>query len=200
MIRVIDNLLSDAEADNLLFVAENRTNWQYFKRTARPGLTTTDISGDVWDPGHFQSKLKPEEGKDYISFGKIIYNAKKECLKGLDLTQGRTKINFTWRQPEQYSDWYVNPHVDNFDEHYVIVYYLHDSDGDTVIYNETQGWNNCTFGATNEKNISENLTVAQRVTPVRNRAVIFKGNHLHSVMSPIKSPHRMIVNINLMVK
>ena len=53
------------------------------------------------------------------------------------------------------------PHIDIVDDHFVILYYVCDSDGDTIIYNE--------------KVKSDNYTIQKRVTPKQGRVVVFDG-------------------------
>lgn len=86
------------------------------------------------------------------------------------------------------------PHVDDMEnESYdstgyiagrkTLLYYVNNSDGDTVLYNERfEG-----------KPIGE-LTVQQRVTPVKGRAVIFDSNQVHSACLPTNKKYRLIIN------
>jgi len=64
------------------------------------------------------------------------------------------------------------------------VYYCNDSDGDTFLFNEffEQG------------TLPSRLTLAQRVTPRKNRAVIFESNRYHASSNPRKSSERIIIN------
>jgi hypothetical protein len=69
-----------------------------------------------------------------------------------------------------------NPHIDvNFD-HTVILYYVNDSDGDTIIYDKKI--------KKNENFIKENLTVKQKVSPKKGRFLVFNGNYLHNSTTP----------------
>jgi hypothetical protein len=72
-----------------------------------------------------------------------------------------------------------NKHVDLDWQHLVCLYYVNDSDGDTYFY----GYN-------------ENDPVSQKVTPVKNRVVIFDGKVYHAGSSPKKSK-RAIINFDL---
>ena len=70
--------------------------------------------------------------------------------------------------------------------HFVILYYVVDSEGDTIIYNER--WNNDIR--------PEKYTEKQRVTPKQGRVVIFDGSLYHTAEQPLNN-HRCIVNYNL---
>lgn len=64
-----------------------------------------------------------------------------------------------------------------------LLYYVNSSDGDTIIYNEKfEG-----------KPVGE-LTVQQRITPVKGRAVIFDSNQIHSACLPVAKRYRLIIN------
>ncbi len=76
------------------------------------------------------------------------------------------------------------PHIDldEGEEHIVVLYYVVDSDGDTIIYNE--------------RTKSPSYTEKQRVSPKQGRVVIFEGGQYHTAEQPTKGT-RCIVNYNL---
>ena len=76
------------------------------------------------------------------------------------------------------------PHIDldEGDEHIVVLYYVVDSDGDTIIYNE--------------RTESPSYTEKQRVSPKQGRVVIFEGGQYHTAKQPTKGT-RCVVNYNL---
>ena len=85
------------------------------------------------------------------------------------------------------------PHIDCLTSNtWNIIYYLNDTDGDTVIYNERS----------NDLNESKSIltkdvwTVKDRITPKKGRIVAFKGDLFHS-SSYSKDKSRFIVNINV---
>jgi hypothetical protein len=78
------------------------------------------------------------------------------------------------------------PHVDDSVPHWVLIYYVNDSDGDTFIFNETG----------DQINISS-LTIQHRVTPRQGRIVIFDGKYLHAGMHPTLSDFRSVINFNI---
>ena len=95
--------------------------------------------------------------------------------------QGRSFLQF----PINTDGTIDKPHIDihGKTEFRVALYYVCDSDGDTVIYNE--------------KEQSEKYTIKQRVTPKQGRVVIFNGHLYHTAEQPTKSNTRCIVNYNL---
>lgn len=80
------------------------------------------------------------------------------------------------------------PHIDFYNDHLVLVYYVNDSDGDTVIFNEK--WDG-------EKDNIVELSMNKRVTPKRGRIVAFDGRYYHTSQNPVNSPERIILNINI---
>ena len=78
-----------------------------------------------------------------------------------------------------------NPaHTDSPDPHFVVVYYVNDSDGDTFIFNEEA------------EDGDFDLTIKQRITPKKGRAVMFNGKYLHASSNPIKTDARIIINMD----
>ena len=82
------------------------------------------------------------------------------------------------------------PHIDSVEKHIVILYYVNDSDGCTVIY---------------DKKFEEGKTVKfdelkeiKRVEPKKGRVVIFNGLHYHTGEQP-NSHVRSIINCNIQV-
>ena len=97
------------------------------------------------------------------------------------ILQGRSFMQFPLNLQSDEDD---TPHID-LDEghrHVVVLYYVKDSDGDTIIYNE--------------RTLSYTYTEKQRVTPKQGRVVIFDGGLYHTAQQCSKTP-RCIVNYNL---
>ena len=100
----------------------------------------------------------------------------------MKVIQGRSFLQFPLRNID--TSVVDTPHID-LDEghkHIVVLYYVCDSDGDNVIYNE--------------RTESDTYTEKQRVTPKQGRVVIFEGGQYHTAEQPTKGT-RCIVNYNL---
>jgi len=85
------------------------------------------------------------------------------------------------------------PHVDSYVKNsWNVVYYIDNSNGDTIIYNErTQDPQQYVELAKQDK-----FTEMTRVSPKKGRAVAFKGDLFHSSTTPVGT-WRPVVNINL---
>ena len=102
-------------------------------------------------------------------------------LSDIKVLQGRSFLQF----PLNTDGTIDSAHIDiycNFD-FIVALYYVCDSDGDTVIYNETEQ--------------SETYTIKSSITPKQGRMVIFDGSLYHAAEQPINSNTRCVVNYNL---
>ena len=89
----------------------------------------------------------------------------------------RSRARLTVQQPEldatNRSD---TPHRDYVFPHWVLIYYVHTVDGDTLFY--------------------ENDVVVERIQPKRGRVCLFDGSTIHSSTTPALGP-RIIINNNI---
>ena len=100
-------------------------------------------------------------------------------IRNISVLQGRSFLQFPVKEKGEPD----LPHIDIMDKiHIVGLYYVVDSDGDTIIYNERKE--------------SESYTVKQRVTPKQGRIVIFDGGLYHTAEQPLNNT-RCIVNYNI---
>jgi hypothetical protein len=105
----------------------------------------------------------------------------------------RVKANFlTQNVDHSFDEMCINfPHLDNYNDHKVLVYYVNDSDGDTVLFNEQFDPEHRT------KTEPIELTTEARVQPKKGRILMFDGLQYHTSQNPINSKHRCIININI---
>lgn len=83
-----------------------------------------------------------------------------------------------------------NLHIDMPENHLVLLYYVVDSDGDTIICDHQ-------FNGVEEKKLrAEDFPIIEKITPKQGRAVIFDGSLYHTAEQP-KNGIRCIININL---
>lgn len=75
-------------------------------------------------------------------------------------------------------------HQDFVFPHKACVFYINESDGDTVFYNVAKN------------NYNENSKIVKKVSPKPNRLVIFDGELMHSGHSPTKHKRRILINSN----
>ena len=85
---------------------------------------------------------------------------------------------------------YQSPHVDQKTEHKVFLYYINDSDGDTVFFNEFWSEQN------EDVVIDGSLTEQIRIKPKMGRGVVFDGLQYHASSSPQLNGWRCVLNID----
>lgn len=83
-----------------------------------------------------------------------------------------------YHQPPSIKPLLLQPHIDLEFPHFGCIYYINDSEGDTVFYND-------------DKNIKKSIS------PKQGRLVVFDGSIPHSSSRPAKT-HRRILNFNFM--
>jgi hypothetical protein len=116
----------------------------------------------------------------------IADNAFKKIQKPLNqMYYGRTFFQF----PLTTHSGITNPHVDIEDfDHIVVLYYVIDADGDTLILDKRDnGHGRPSF---------ENYSVIQNITPKQGRCVVFDGRNYHANILPQLGP-RCVINMNL---
>ena len=156
-------------------------------------------TADVTSAGDFDSQNRPAFAHQYVSLDdddvseieSVFHHLftpllGKACqylkMPQTEVIQGRSFLQFPLKNVD--TSVVDTPHIDldEGEEHIVVLYYVIDSDGDTVIYNE--------------KTKSNTYTEKQRVTPKQGRVVIFEGGQYHTAEQPTKGT-RCIVNYNL---
>lgn len=91
---------------------------------------------------------------------------------------------------------HMMPHIDSFHPHWVAIYYVNDSDGDTIIFNETN--DDFDSGQSDIDRIKENkFTIQRRVTPKKGKLLAFPGKYYHTASFCKTSDYRCLLNINL---
>ena len=120
---------------------------------------------------------------DIHEIGSNILNifAKKHGIEVKETLRIKANIlNKTYKQ-----DHIHPPHVDMTTPHMVLLYYVNDSDGDTIIFHQ--------------KHSSDQdpvLTVNRSISPKAGSAIMFDGLIYHSSSSPQYTEERIVININ----
>ena len=141
----------------------------------RPGLGHQYVEFDDQSPGYVVSEyhelFKPLLQKVGLKVG----------IRNVQVLQGRSFLQFPLNLKDKTVD---TPHTDLQQEHLVALYYVCDSDGHTVIYNERYEPANKVY------------TVKQKVKPKQGRMVLFDGSLYHTAEQPEHNV-RCVVNYNL---
>jgi hypothetical protein len=148
---------------------------------------------------HFQLSYTTLDGGDIetseaYNFIPILYHIQKYFGFTFDYYPYRIKSNLQFQTPNKDPDFFDIPHIDLMEaaspqnNYWTILYYVNDSDGDTLIFNEK-------FIGTPIKNFSLN----QRVSPKKGRILMFPSNTMHSGNFPINSSYRLVINLNVWI-
>ena len=153
--------------------------WYYIDDVTASGEYENQKRGAfVHDYVHYEYGI--ESDFHYLFLDLIKKSCSKLKIKEVDALQGRSFLQLPTNIKREDVD---SPHTDMQFKHFVMLYYVCDSDGDTIIYNE--------------KTISEKgFTVQKKVTPKQGRVVLFDGALYHTAQQPNHSI-RCVVNYDL---
>ena len=153
--------------------------WYYIDDVTASGDYETQKRGAfVHDYVHYEYGI--ESDFHYLFLDLIKASCSKLKIKEVDALQGRSFLQLPTNIKREDVD---SPHTDMQFKHFVMLYYVCDSDGDTIIYNE--------------KIISEKgFTVQKKITPKQGRVVLFDGSLYHTAQQP-NNNIRCVVNYDL---
>ena len=181
-IYIFDNIIDSKAQRKIQQIIFNKIRWQFIadvtkpdNKQQRPGFNYQFISNkeNVYE-WHTEMCTIVDAACNKINF------KRKDCL------QGRSFLQLPLNLKDRSID---TPHVDADVDHIVILYYVNNSDGDTVIYkNLFESYDN--IPRQNE------LIELKRVTPKAGRVVIFNGRHWHTSNQP-EYDIRCVVNYNV---
>lgn len=198
MIKVIDNLLPPMYANQIEHDTVHELMYKYRKYTSSvPSmLTNTD---NIIDYGQFVCTLLNSSVNAEYKFGNyfnflkaVIFTANQHIDKQI-VSIERVKVNLLLQQCNFSKNHYNFPHVDESEDttQYSMIYYINDSDGDTFMFNEFYN---------PDQDPPTELTLYQRVSPKKNRAVIFNSNRYHASSNPKEHANRFIINFVMKVE
>lgn len=183
---VFDDIVPKQHQEFLEYYYLRGENKWYFQQD----ITYSNSDADKKKVNHYgfssliyDRSSKTEVGADFYNILPVVYQALEKINKTVDSI---FRIRAFLQLPVVAKDSEANnAHIDLPINHLVILYYLTESDGDTLIYNE-----DCE---------SESYTIKQRVTPKKGRCVVFDGRLYHSSSRPTNNK-RCILNVNLITK
>ena len=182
---VIDNVIDPDYQEQIRSILLGEVNygdyefpWYYTK-----DITKSDLPNSQKRPAFSHLYVK-SYGQVVSEFHDIFLDLITVCCHRLEMTevnviQGNSFLQLPLTTKRGKVD---TPHIDTNEKNFVMLYYVCDSDGDTIIYNE--------------KVESEKYTVKESVSPKQGRVVLFDGGLFHTAEQPISNT-RCIVNYNL---
>ena len=181
---VIDNIVGELEQLHIKKHLFEDTNWMFIEDVSlkdnlhqrRPGLkqifNVKNLNDSIYNIVlNVRKKLKM----------KPLY-AKDDILEARSFLQLPLNKDYIW-------EGFDTPNLDRTEPHLVFLYYVNDSDGDTIIYNyKSKSPNDIPF--------FEDVKEQKRVKPKQGRVVIFDGLYWHTAEQPTKDI-RCIINFNI---
>ena len=171
MIEVIDNFIDKEYADHIENTLISRDfKWQFSKSY----FTCPD-----WHTKKYKHMKNLREYillvHDFNYESDIVNNIIKKLNKDINVI--RAKANLQTQFTNNNEQYHNTPHTDVNVPHKVALYYVNDSDGDTILFNEK-------------------LEIVRRVKPKKGRIILFNGDILHTSSHPTHSDYRMCINID----
>ena len=174
--QVVDDFLPKQVADGIQTLLFSDGFPWFFKHDV---TYPSEVPKEKNVPGFGHLFFSPEDGPSnfYLSISTLPFIGKVQ-LPPSELVLARTFLQLATNTPQ--GDMHNNKHVDTKDPRIVLLYYVCDSDGDTFLMSKDEASN----------------VVTKRVTPKKNRALIFDGAIYHASSRPQHS-NRCVINFNL---
>lgn len=118
-------------------------------------------------------------------YPKLLFEAFLNKQRLLPTQLIRVKANMLLRSAPPGGAKPFEPHVDLPTPHWVMIYYVNDSDGDTVILDKTYP-------------DREHANVLHTVGPKKGRAILFDGRHYHCGTRPSRHNTRVVFNYDFL--
>jgi hypothetical protein len=182
--KYFENFLSDYCADIIEETLMHQTfPWYYLNEASVKNKPKEYQLLNKKDFGFYHSIFSEGEGgitsNYYQIFLPMIHLLKKEVESEIQIQRIRLGMSTTIGENMQ-----RHPHVDFAFPHKTFLYYVNDSDGDTVFYKSPP------------LNKPSLFVEEYRNTPKKNTAILFDGLQYHSSSFPVKNDVRLTVNIN----
>jgi len=187
MFTIVDNFLSFRYFSKIKEVIESHEFPWYFKKNitwiSDPNDTLYSYGFDYWLIENYQSSN--------TNIFNILTGFYCELLDITECSQiSKSRIDMVTHSPEKHQH---TIHIDEFFPHIASVFYLTDSDAETILFDQQ-----CFSPDQYDNNIDfSTLNVVEKVQPKENRLLFFDGTYLHTGCSPAKYKNRIIINTDL---
>ena len=180
-IRIIDDFL-EAEYFAILYnhITSTQFPWYYQDNISLPSPDNTTYNKFGFD------HLIYEEGMSIKDIDKIVLPLLNQIMSNVEHSKLiRCRLDMTINRNN------TNPleaHVDFNIPHITTIFYLMNSDGNTILYNEEHN---------GVEKTNDDLTIHQEIEPKANRLLIFDGLTWHTGHTPCYNNRRILINTNL---
>tara|TARA_Y100000004_G_C8748831_1_gene341485 strand:- start:43 stop:603 length:561 start_codon:yes stop_codon:yes gene_type:complete len=181
-ILVFDNIIDSKSQKEIQDIVFNKVKWTFVADVTNPQKNQQQRPGFLYN--YMKENIVYKYHNDMIKILDAACN--KINFKRNDCLQGRSFLQLPLNLKDRRLD---APHIDANKDHLVILYYVNDSDGDTVIYKNK-------FISEDKTPKFDELEEWKRVTPKSGRVVMFNGKHWHTAQQPEHNV-RCIINYNV---
>ena len=188
-IKVFDDFLTKSYHKQILdMMSSDDFPWFYYDNIDGVLTDSVEESNKLNDYGFSHTFWEKEAGQRNSTQSWFLKSA---LLQIMDVAGCNTIIRSRGDMTTHIGKNFIHhPHIDYDFPHVASIYYVNDSDGDTVFYNQRSN---------NVNDINNlNLQEYKRVTPKANRLVIFGGDIVHTGSSPIYNKNRILINSNFL--
>lgn len=190
-ILVLDNIVALQKQEELKYIMfDTLFPWFYIKNFTRSNAVLSDIKY-VEAPG-FAHVFHNEHGPrgNFGDFANVIVSSASDKLQLPKMNIVRSRAFF--QTPSNNYKGMTSPHVDLVDSnHLVMLYYVMDSDGETVFFNRKNDPKN----PSQPYNFSEK-DIFYKMKPRQGTVVVFNGSIYHANILP-QEHNRCVINFNL---
>tara|TARA_Y100001938_G_scaffold127964_1_gene181317 strand:- start:47 stop:649 length:603 start_codon:yes stop_codon:yes gene_type:complete len=184
---VIDNDYQNKIKNKL--IGEERFPWYYIEDVSSGDSKNQKRGGFTHG---YVNEYGVESEYHYLFLELIKKSCSKINVKEVNAILGRSFLQLPSNIKRDDVD---TPHTDIPVDHFVMLYYVCDSDGDTIIYNEK--CNNLDEFDDNVNVVKEKVfSIQKKVTPKQGRVVLFNGKLYHTAEQPNHNI-RCVVNYDL---
>jgi hypothetical protein len=207
--QIIDNVLEEEHFKELQAICGPKMPWHYETNVSAPSWMEIDDPLAVETDG-LQSILYDHPRKMVTTEYQFLFENIMRILHAVgyeDYNLLRLRAAAKWPKANAPAHTYNLPHIDMNSPHKVIIFYMNDSDGDTVLFKQRHTSapmgalpNNPTqeqIEAYRNSYIRSGFEIENTVQPKANRLVIFDGMQYHTAGHPVNTDRRVILNFNV---
>lgn len=177
-VKIFDNLLNQSSVNQIEDILLSQDfPWFYIKKSSGDAEKVDGYSDTVQFEHHFL-RDGVQTSQLFLNFCELLNLS--NVLKKTRLQNKVTRVKSNLLLKTQTTP--NTPHIDIQYPHFVLLYYVNDSDGPTIFY---------------EKN-EESFKEIKRINPKKGRFVLFDGSTYHSSTPPQKNDCRCVININVL--
>ena len=168
-------IVNDAVSKSYQDLIEEVLTSEEFRWSYQPKITDNDNLNDT-NSGFGVTLLRDNYKSEYAGLlYPVLLEAFDKYQKGV-LIQNCFRIRAGMFVKNQTQGAHM-PHVDWDFQHYTMLYYVCDSDGPTIIYDELNN-------------------IIDKIEPVKGRVLIMSGDTIHASSSPKEHKQRIVLNYN----